>query len=56
MSRAGVVPGVRALLRGAVALFEEHDAKIRLELFEENGERCAHHACADQNDVRLGVE
>ena len=53
MAGAGVVPGVRALLRRAVERLEHLDLERGLELLEQHAERRAHDAGADEDDVRL---
>ncbi|MNV77805.1 hypothetical protein D3C71_1712600 [compost metagenome] len=51
MAGAGVVPAVRAFQRNPVQALIDLDVPVWLQLLQEGGERDAHDAAADQDDV-----
>ena len=50
---AGVVPAVGTFLRQLGGDFIELNLQVRLQIFQHAPQRGAHHAAADQNDVRI---
>ena len=56
MTGAGVVPGFRAFEATILKGFEHRDGERGFEFFQEDPERGAHNARADEDDVRFGNE
>jgi hypothetical protein len=50
---AGIIPGIRALERGALESLEDFDTQRRFELLEKRRKRRAHDARTDENDIRI---
>ena len=53
MAGAGVIPGVRALERGAAQRLEHLDIERGFKLLQQHAEGCAHDAGTDEGDVRF---